>query len=197
MSFSHRIRMRLIRRVALGLAVAAVVAPSALAIDPALLPQQSPETSAYGELHQFPNAGLDQANPGPAFVRAIPAVAVDIAARSINAEPLPSMGIVPTPGIVPALPAYSVDGPRTGPATNLPVFSVDAPRSGPANVTETPLVIGSRFGRPDLAPNTGSSDVEIAWPEVGTGLGIGIAVALGIAALGMGMTRRRGTLQGA
>src|SRR5262245_46395711 len=221
MSFSHRIRTRLIGRVALGLAVAAVAAPSALAIGPAPPPQQntgSAGTSAYGELHQFPNAGLVQAggglnqSPDAVFVPAIPAVAVDAAAPSVNPDPLPSPGIVPTPGfdapsvkpdplpspgivptpsIVPALPAYSVDGPRTGPATNLPTFPVDAPRTGPASVTQAP-VGGGRYGRPDLAPNTGSSDVEIAWPEVGAGLGIGIAVALGIAALGFGMTRRRG-----
>jgi hypothetical protein len=178
MSFSHRIRMRLIRRAALGLAVAAVAAPSAMAIDPALLPQQD-SGSAYGELHQFPNAGVVKAGSAPraeVFVRAIPTAAIGGPAAS--------------------LPAFSVDGPRTGPATSLPAFSIDAPRTGPANVAEAP-VVGGRFGRPDLAPSTGSSDVEIAWPEVGAGLGIGIAVALGLAALGIGMTRRRGTLQGA
>lgn len=35
MSFSHRIRRRFVRRVALGLAVAAVVAPTAAAVGPA------------------------------------------------------------------------------------------------------------------------------------------------------------------
>jgi hypothetical protein len=188
MSFSHRIRMRLIRRMALSFAVAAVVTPSAMALDPALLPQQDAgAASAYGELHQFPNAGLVQAY---GELHQFPNAGV--VQPSVRAIP-----VLPVGGSATGLPTYSVDGPRTGPATSLPTFSVDGPRSGPANVTETPLVIGSRFGRPDLAPNTGSSDVEIAWPEVGTGLGIGIAVALGIAALGMGMTRRRGTLQGA
>jgi hypothetical protein len=163
MSFSYRIRRKLIRRVALGLAVAAVAAPSALAAEPGPLYQHPgaglAAASAYGALHQFPDAGLR---------------------TSIGIGP--QVHVVPRAGIV------------TG---NLPAHSVDGPRSGPANVKETPVLIGGRFGRPDLAPNTGTaSNVEVAWPELGVGLGIGAVVALGLAALGFGMTRRRGTLQG-
>ena len=51
MSFSHRIRMRLIRRVALGLAVAAVVAPSAAAM-------------GHGSLYHQEGAGLAAAEVG-------------------------------------------------------------------------------------------------------------------------------------
>jgi hypothetical protein len=185
--------MRLIRRVALGFAVAAVVAPSALALDPALLPEQG-AGSAYGELHQFPNAGLVLPNAGlvqAAYGELHQFPNAGVVQPAVRAIPATSVG---NPAA--SLPTYSVDAPRTGPATSLPTFSVDAPRTGPANATEAP-VVGSRYGRPDLAPSTGSSDVEIAWPEVGAGLGIGIAVALGLGALGFAMTRRRGTLLGA
>jgi hypothetical protein len=165
MSFSYRIRRKLIRGVALGFAAAAVAAPSALAVGPEPLYQHHgaglAAASAYGALHQFPNAGLGITNVGVG----------------------PQAHLAPRAGIV---------------TDNLPAFSIDGPRSGPANVTESPVLFGGRFGRPDLAPNTGApSDFEVAWPELGTGLGIGAVVALGLAALGFGMTRRRGTLQGA
>jgi hypothetical protein len=164
MSFSYRIRRKLIRRVALGLTVAAVAAPSALAVGPGPLYQHPgaglAAASAYGALHQFPGAGL-RTNIGIG----------------------PQGHVVPRAGIV------------TG---NLPAHSVDGPRTGPASVPTTGVLIGGRFGRPDLAPNTGpASNVDVAWTELGVGLGIGGVVALGLAAFGFGMTRRRGTLQGA
>ena len=167
MSFSYRIRSKLVRRVALGLAVAVVAAPSALAVGPEPLYQHHgaglATASAYGALHQFPNAGL-----GPQ--------------TSIGVGPGPQTQLAPRAGIL------------TG---NLPAFPVDSPRTGPANVTESPVLIGGRFGRPDLAPNTSPSHVDMAWRELGIGLGIGVAVALALAAIGLGMTPRRGTLQGA
>jgi hypothetical protein len=163
MSFSYRIRRKLIRRAALGFAVAAVVAPSALATGPMYHGAGLSGGSAYGALHQFPNAGL-----GPQTF-----IGVGLG---------PQTHLVPRAGIL------------TG---NLPAFSVDGPRTGPANVTESPVLIGGRFGRPDLVPNTSPSHVDVAWRELGIGLGIGVAVALALAAIGLGMTPRRGTLQGA
>ncbi len=167
MSFSYRIRRKLIRGVALGFAVAAVAAPSALAVGPGPLYQHDgaglATAAAYGALHQFPNAGLTPQT-------------------SVNVGLGPQTNLVPRAGIV------------TG---NLPVFSIDGPRTGPASVTESPVLIGGRFGRPDLAPNTSPSHVDVAWRELGIGLGIGVAVALALAAIGLGMTPRRGTLQGA
>jgi hypothetical protein len=160
MSFSYRIRRKLIRGVALGFAVAVVAAPSALAMGPGPMYHGAGLSggSAYGPLHQFPNAGLAVAQAyGPL-------------------HQFPRAGIT---------------------AGNPPVFSVDGPRTGPANVTESPVLIGGRFGRPDLAPNTSPSHVDVAWRELGIGLGIGVAVALALAAIGLGMTPRRGTLQGA
>jgi|RhiMetdeSRZDD1v2_1073273.scaffolds.fasta_scaffold09179_12 hypothetical protein len=177
MSFSYRIRRKLIRRVALGLAVAAVAAPSALATEPMYHGAGLSGGTAYGALHQFPDAGLAAASAYGAL------------------HQFPNAGLRTNIGIGPQVHVTPRAGIVTG---NLPAHSVDGPRSGPANVTETPVLIGGRFGRPDLAPNTGTaSNVEVAWPELGVGLGIGTVVALGLAALAFGMTRRRGTLQGA
>jgi hypothetical protein len=161
MSFSYRIRRKLMGGVALGFAAAAVAAPSALATGPMYHGAGLSGSSAYGALHQAPNAGLQ---------------------TSIGVGLGPQTQLVPRVGIL------------TG---NLPAVSFDGPRTGPANVTESPVLIGGRFGRPDLAPNTGPSHVDVAWRELGIGLGIGVAVALALAAIGLGMTPQRGTLQGA
>jgi hypothetical protein len=183
MSFSHRIRTRLIRRVALGLAVAAVAAPVAQA--------------AYEPLYQLHNAGFELARPDDRAVRPSTGIAGaiarpdDRAVRATFANPstieLPAIEVGPDGFLVP----------KSGTGA-LPAHSVDGPRSGPANVTETPFV-GGRFGRPHVAPQTGTSSTELAWPETaaGIGIGIGVAVAFGLAALGAAGMRRRSTLQGA
>ena len=103
MSFSYRIRRKLIRGVALGFAVAAVAAPSALAMGPGPMYHGAGLSggSAYGPLHQFPNAGLAVARAyGPL-------------------HQFPRAGI--TAGNPPV---FSNDGPRTGPAhvTQSPVI---------------------------------------------------------------------------
>lgn len=189
MSFHRQLRRSPIRRVALGLAVAAIVVPSAQAMDPGGHPYagtgqsaaavltagqaygelaQLPGagltmTSTYGELHQFPGAGLA---PTPAHIR----------------------NIRPTILGSPQLPAYSVDGPRTAP---------DAVVRPPE-----PVAYGNRGGRVPprypvaIAPSNGTDSV---WPAAG------IAIAIGVGALAAfagalvfgGGNRRRGTLQGA
>ena len=100
------------------------------------------------------------------------------------------------------LPQHSVDGPRTGPATNLPTFSIDAPRTAPDAIVrpaEPVVSFANRGGRvpvgQPVATTTGDG-TDMAWPETAVGIGIGIAAALALAAA-LGMSRRRGTLQGA
>lgn len=98
MTFSHRIRIRLIRRVALGLAVAAVVAPSAQAISmpaPELYQHAGPVLGAgqaYGELFQFTGAGLDSTRPDdraarPGTIASEPIQPVGTPASARDSEP--------------------------------------------------------------------------------------------------------------
>ena len=97
MSFSYRIRRKLIRGVALGFAVAVVAAPSALAMGPGPMYHGAglSGSSAYGALHQFPNAGLG-------------------VQTSIGVGLGPQTHLHPRAGIVTGnLPAFSVDNPRS------------------------------------------------------------------------------------
>jgi hypothetical protein len=191
MSSHRQFRRSPMRRVALGLAVAAIVAPSAQAMGPggnpfggdataeessAVVPAvgqpygelgQFPgaglaTASSYGELHQFPGAGL-----GPTHI--------DI--RNVRPTILGS----------PVLPSYSVDGPRTAPDAVV----------RPAE----PVLYGNRGGRvPPRYPVaiTPSDGADIAWPGVGVAIAIGVgALAAFAGALVFGGSRRRGTLQGA
>jgi hypothetical protein len=174
MSYHRQFRRSPMRRVALGLAVAAIVAPSAQAMGPGGNPfggdATAEESSAvvpavgqpYGELGQFPGAGL-----GPTHI--------DIR----NAQPT----ILGSP----VLPSYSVDGPRTAPDAVV----------RPAE----PVLYGNRGGRvPPRYPVaiTPSDGADIAWPGVGVAIAIGVgALAAFAGALVFGGSRRRGTLQGA
>jgi hypothetical protein len=129
MSFSNRFRRRLIRRLALGLAVAAVLAPAAQA---SLDPGGMPCTPACSWLE---SAGAD--------VR--PTVPDDRAVRPT---------IVSGPS---AAGQYSVDGPRSGPVTNLPTFSTDAPRTAPDAIVKPVAVpvAGSGFDWSDAGVGIG------------------------------------------
>jgi hypothetical protein len=201
MSFSNRNRRKRLRRIALGFAVAATLTPSALAsLDPSGMPCTptcpSFESAAgpYGELHQFPSAGIELALPDDRATRPTiisgPNAAV-VEAAGWKAVYRPSEG-----------PQHSFDGPRSGPATNLPTFSIDAPGTAPDAIVrpaEQPPAFGPLGGRAPLGqpvattPGTGA---ELAWPETAAGIGIGVAAALLVAAA-LGMSRRRDTLQGA
>ena len=215
---SHRIPMRRIRRIGLGLAVAAALTPSALAsLDPSSMPCAPTCPSfesagdAYGELQQFPGAGIELTLPDDRAVR--PGITVvDETARPDDRAIRPTIVSGPSAAVVEAegwkgiyepseLPQHSVDGPRTGPATNLPTFSIDAPRTAPDAAfrpAEPPLAFGNRGGRipvgQPVAITTGDG-ADMAWPETAVGVGIGIGAALALAAA-LGMSRRRGTLQG-
>lgn len=207
MSSSHRIRMRRIRRIGLGLAVAAALAPSALAsADPAHMPC-APTCPSFGA-----HAGVELTLPDDRAVRP-GTIVVEEATRPDDRAVRPTIVSRPSAAVVEAeswkdiyrpseLPQYSVDGPRTGPATNLPTFSIDAPRTAPDAVVRPaePLVsFANRGGRvpvgQPVAITTGDG-TDMAWPETAVGIGIGLAAALALAAAALGMSRRRGTLQG-
>jgi hypothetical protein len=214
---SHRIRTRSIRRIGLGLAVAAALTPSALAsLDPSNMPcaptcpSFESAVAAYGELQQFPGAGVELALPDDRAIR--PTIIGGPSAAVVEAEGWkgvyrPSAAVVEAEGwkgiYRPSeLPQHSVDGPRTGPATNLPTFSIDAPRTAPDAIVrpaEPVVSFANRGGRVPVGQPVGTrtgDGTDMAWPETAVGIGIGLAAALALAAA-LGMTRRRGTLQGA
>lgn len=111
---------------ALGLAVAATVTPSALG-------------QAYGELYHTQGAGLS----------AMPAYGELYQTHDAGVAPtLPDdRATRPTAALPSELPQHSVDGPRSGPASNLPAFSTGAPRTAPDVVSKpvTAPVVGSGF----------------------------------------------------
>jgi hypothetical protein len=139
-------------------------------------PSLETSAGAYGELHQFPNAGIELALPDDRAVRPTivsgPSAAV-VEAGNWRAIYAPSGGLA----------QHSVDGPRSGPATDLPTFSVDAPRTAPDAVA-----------KPVAVP---VADSGFDWSDAAVGIAIAFgAIALLGAAFLMG-GRRRGTLQGA
>jgi hypothetical protein len=196
MSFSHRIRRRLIRRIALGLALAATLTPTALGqaygelfqVQGAGLP-----APAYGELYQNHAAGIELALPDDRATR--PTIVSGPSAAAVEAESWKAVAPRPTAAQIEAgnwnaiyarpgeLPQYSIDGPRTGPATNLPAFPIDAPRTAPDAVVQ-----------PVATPVAGTG---FDWSDAAIGIAIGLGVALLLVAALVAGSRRRGTLQGA
>jgi hypothetical protein len=154
-------RRRVVRRVALGLAVCAAFAPTAQGM----------------YLHDGGGNGATAAavRPDDRAARPSGTVVVETAQRPDDRAVRPAAETSPS-----SLPAYSIDGPRSGPATSLPVFSIDGPRSAPG-------VVG-----PGQIP---AADNGLDW-RVSVGIGLG-ALAMLMAAGAALASRRRGTFQGA
>jgi hypothetical protein len=192
MSSHRQFRRRTIRRVAIGFALAAIVAPSAQAMGAGGHPfggnATAEESSAvvpavgqpYGELAQFPGAGL--------------------AAASGYGElhQFPGAGLGPTPIDIRNVRPTILGGP-----SRLPQHSVDGPRTAPDAVVNPaePVTYGNR-GRwvPGAHPlaATSSDSVDVGWPASGIGIAIAVGALAALAgALVFGGSRRRGTLQGA
>jgi hypothetical protein len=181
MSFSHRIRTRLIRRVALGLAVAAVVAPSAGAY------------SFYSSQLQHTWTGPSEAYPPGAVIEAPMSFAyppgavkegpgaIDWPAIAVGPE-----GFLTSTKAPPAIDWRAIEVGPGGQLTATPAPEADAPVSYPIGAPRpipqtTPIVVPV-------------SDTGFDWRIGATaGLGVLAAIVLGAAML---FSRRRGTLQG-
>jgi hypothetical protein len=214
MSSYRQFRRRTIRRVAIGFALAAIVAPSAQAMRPVGHPYgsnsgagQSAEVvlaarqaygelgqfsgaglataSTYGELHRFPDAGL---GPSPIDIR--------------NVRPTIWGG--PSAAVVEADNWTAIYHPSGHPQpSGLPQYSIDGPRTAPNAVVRPaePVLYGNRGGRVPprypvaIAPSEGA---DVTWTGAGVAIAIGVVALAALAgALVFGGSRRRGTLQGA
>jgi hypothetical protein len=177
MSFSNRRRRRFIRRVALGLAVAAVVAPTAAAVGPR---GSNPHDGAWFQQKAF----IEAQSP------ALPAIVVGpggqlTAKKPVLVGPMGPIGqLTPKNPVLPVV-VVNPDGQltaKTPPEAEAPVsFPIGAPRPAPN-------VIATHTAAP-------VEDTGFDW-RIGVGAGLGALAAIMVgAALLMG--RRRGTLQGA
>jgi hypothetical protein len=180
MSFSHRIRMRLIRRVALGLAVAAVVAPSAGAYS-----FYSSQLQQAGPSEAYPPGAVIEAPKSfaypPGAVKEGPG-AIDWPAIEVGPD-----GFLPSTKAPPAIDWRAIEVGPDGQLTATPVPEANAPVSYP---------IGAPRPTVQTTPNAVPvSDTGFDW-RIGVIAGLGALAAMGFGAA-MLIGRRRGTLQGA
>jgi hypothetical protein len=205
MKFQTRIHRWRLRNVALGLAIAAIAAPSAAAIGagPNERPDGTPyhaaaqisetQTTQFPSLEQLQQFSFDSSTP----------TLVPVPTTLPNGDPLPGDdGLKSVPTEVPA--SYPVPGddgykfvPVTTPQSAQPLYPVDAPRSGPASVDipqasplvrvpptrVAPVAVPTRIAPPQADVNAKPVSTPVStpgfdWGDAGIGMALGLCLAL-------------------